>query len=618
MYFTKNRSKILFTKLVTVILTVVLSFGILDSASADLPTQKNFVVKLRSADSFAKLRPYTKKASLLFERKDDENLNFIYSIETKFSENEIKNILGSELEYLENTQTFVTMVVAANDPGFTDDYSQINKQWGLVKTTFPVAWSKIIGSKSNLVAIIDTGVDATHEDLKAVNYVEGYDFFANQAIKPGTDSDDNGHGTLVAGILGATVNNGVGIAGTNWEISIMPLKALDKDGKGDSVKIAEAIVRATDKGAKFINLSVGGLGSSHSQTLSNAISYAFKKNVVIVAAAGNDSAVSGTDLDKEQIFPICDDNDSNMVIGVTAVDFLDQKPDFANYGKNCIDVVAPGKRILSTINFDPLTKKHSPNSYAYASGSSMSVPFVVGQAMLIKSLYPLASNVQIRDRILSTADPIDQLNLTQCSGQSCKGKLGLGRINVNRSLDTEIISPIAREGDLIKSQFTGTYYVISGGKKRPVSPFVFSQQYLNTPFKVLNEEQIEKIQEGPYAMPVEGTLVKEPNQKDVYLIYNSQKFPVTSAIFKLRKYNFSDVKTVSFSELNSWPKAGLLPPPEGTIVQDSKTRERYWVLGGELHKIDQNFIQVKGIGNFPRIILPKKDIDSMAKGLSYI
>ena len=90
-----------------------------------------------------------------------------------------------------------------------------------------------------------------------------------------------------------------------------------------------------------------------------------------------------------------------MVIGVAATDQNDLKPDFSNYGKNCIDVDAPGKRILSTINFDPLTQKPAPNSYAYGSGTSLAVPFVVGQAALIKSLYPTATNIQIRDRIIS-------------------------------------------------------------------------------------------------------------------------------------------------------------------------------------------------------------------------
>ncbi|MDQ3018351.1 MAG: S8 family serine peptidase, partial [bacterium] len=115
---------------------------------------------------------------------------------------------------------------------------------------------------------------------------------------------------------------------------------------------------------------------------------------------------------------------------MTAADVNDLKPDFANYGKACVDVSAPGKRILSTINHDPATGGVSSDSYAYASGTSLAVPFVSAQAALLKSLYPFASNRQIRDRIISTADNIDMLNLSQCSGKSCVGFLGKGRINV--------------------------------------------------------------------------------------------------------------------------------------------------------------------------------------------
>ena len=161
---------------------------------------------------------------------------------------------------------------------------------------------------------------------------------------------------MVTGVLGATANNGLGVVGTNWQISIMPVKALDSIGQGDAATLAQAIVWAADNGAQFINLSVGGVGFGHDTTLANAVSYAFNKNVVIVAAAGNDLKVTGESLDQNPVFPICDDNNYNMVIGVAATDQNDQKADFSNYGHNCIDVSAPGKRILSTISIDPELK----------------------------------------------------------------------------------------------------------------------------------------------------------------------------------------------------------------------------------------------------------------------
>src|SRR3989344_7698051 len=186
--------------------------------------------------------------------------------------------------------------VYINDPGFTNNSQDIDKQWALVKAGFTDAWEKTTGSEAVVVGVIDTGIDATHEDLQSVNFVPGYDFINQQVITGKTNSDDNGHGTLIAGILGASPNNSAGIAGTNWKISLMPLKALDSEGKGNSDTIARAIIWAVDNGAQIINLSLGGIGFGHDTILADAIAYAFKKNAIIVAASGNDSVVSGLSL----------------------------------------------------------------------------------------------------------------------------------------------------------------------------------------------------------------------------------------------------------------------------------------------------------------------------------
>ena len=134
--------------------------------------------------------------------------------------------------YLEQHQKIAAAGIMLNDPGFTNDPQNIDKEWGLAKAGFVDAWQKTTGSKNNVVAVIDTGIDATHQDLQSINYVPGFDFINKQAIPIGSDSDDNGHGTLVAGILGATANNGIGVVGTNWQISVMPVKALDTNRPG--------------------------------------------------------------------------------------------------------------------------------------------------------------------------------------------------------------------------------------------------------------------------------------------------------------------------------------------------------------------------------------------------
>lgn len=508
--------------------------------------------------------------------------------------------------------------VQVNDPGFTQNGSDIDKQWGLTRAGFPDAWNTSTGSKDNIVAIIDTGIDATHEDLQSINFVKGFNFLTHQEISGKVNSDDNGHGTLVAGILGATPNNGVGISGTNWQISLMPLKALDESGKGDASVISEAIVWAADHGAGFINLSIGGIGFGHDAALANSVAYAFNKGVVIVAAAGNDAAAEGRSLDTEAVFPICDDNNQNMIIGVTAIDQNDVKPSFSNYGKSCIDVVAPGKRILSTINHDPISKKYAPNSYAYASGTSLAVPFVVGQAALLKATYPYATNVQIRDKIIATADSVDNMNLSQCGGGSCRGLLGAGKINPVKSLTGPFSVDGLKEGDLVRVEGSSSIYKIAGGKRLPISPFVMNTRYLDSSVKTVTQNQLASFPEGPFVAPQDGTLVKLATEPAVYYVKSGQKMPVTYGVFMQRGFDFKGVNTVDFSEYNSWVTGSFLPPSDGAVVRGYKNPTVYWVIAGVLHPVDFGFFQDRGLNKFTLAALQDKDLERMPKGEPFL
>ncbi len=577
-----------------------------------------FTVKLKSSGDFGRLLAVGGSIHHLFLGDNNPRFENIYDFTSGYSLGVLEKDLQNTFVYLQAEQTTEAAGIVVDDPGFTTNPLDVDKQWGLIKTGFDQAWEKTTGSQSNIVAIIDTGIDATHQDLQAINYVQGYDFVNQKPIAPGTNSDDNGHGTLVTGVLAATANNGLGIVGTNWHISIMPIKALDSSGQGDAGTLAQAIVWATDHGAQFINLSVGGVGFGQDATLSNAISYAFNKNVVIVAAAGNDTNAAGQSLDENPIFPICDDNNYNMVIGVAATDVNNQKADFSNYGRNCIDVDAPGKRILSTISIDPVTKKPTPNSYAYASGTSLSVPFVVGQAALIKTLYPSATNIQIRDRIIATADSIDSLNPTQCGGGSCAGLLGAGEIDVPASLN-QPISQIFSEGDLVKvSDENGAIYQISGGQKRLVSPFVFNQRFSDSPLKTATSAQLADYPEGAYVTPLDGTLVKFNQSPAVYIMEEGQKSPITYQVFTQRNLNFSSVSTLSSPELNSWTTGNFFPPLDGTLVRGQKNPTVYWVVDQALHPVDRAFYLNRGLNIFPFMLVPDTDISSYSQGQAYI
>ncbi len=616
----KSKSKYIFNAAVGLLLLflILANCPIRVLASAAQTTENGYVIQLTNPNHYPELLTVGTNINHLFAGNKTQQFQNIYSFKSPNSLSFLKTYLSGDFVYLENEQQIAAAGVVLNDPGFTTDPQNIDKEWGLVKAGFVDAWQKTTGSKSNIVAVIDTGIDATHQDLKSINYVPGFDFVNKQAIPVGSNSDDNGHGTLVAGILGASANNGIGVVGNNWQITIMPIKSLDSKGQGDADTLAQAIVWAADNGAQFINLSVGGIGFGHDTTLSNAITYAFNKNVLIVAAAGNDVATTGGNLDENPVFPICDDNNYNMVIGVVATDQNDIKPDFSNYGKNCIDVSAPGKRILSTINFDPLTQKSAPNSYAYGSGTSLAVPFVVGQAALIKSLYPSASNIQIRDRIISSADPIDDLNLSQCGGASCRGLLGAGRIDVLKSLQSAISQPFS-EGNLVKvTDLNGAVYEILGGQKRLVSPFVFNQRFSTTTVTTALSDALSGFSEGAYVTPTDGTLVKFDKSPTVYIIENGQKLPLTYQVFVQRGFNFANVNTLSYEELDSWATGSFLPPLDGSVIKAAGNQTVYWVIGQVLHPVNYAFFVDRGLNVFPIMTVPDNDIAGYPKGDAYI
>ena len=182
-----------------------------------------------------------------------------------------KSPLAAQTEYIEPNYEY-SLLEAPNDP----DYS---KQWNFRDINIESAWKETKG-QGITVAVIDTGVSKV-PDLQLTKFVKGYDFVSDREDA----SDDNGHGTHVAGTIAQSTNNGYGVAGIAYEAKIMPLKVLSKGGGGTVADIAEAIRFATDNGADVINMSLGGGGAS--KIMQEAIDYAYSKKVVIIAAAGN-------------------------------------------------------------------------------------------------------------------------------------------------------------------------------------------------------------------------------------------------------------------------------------------------------------------------------------------
>ncbi len=285
----------------------------------------------------------------------------------KFSKN--KNIEYAEEDHIAKAQEI------PNDPYFPN-------QWGLSIIQAPSAWNITHGSSNVDIAIVDTGIDGVHSDLSS-KIVASADCTISINCVDTASVDDNGHGTHVAGIAAAETNNGIGIAGTGYNSSLMSVKVLDSSGSGYYSWVANGIVWAADHGARVINLSLGG--PYPSSTLSNAVSYAWNKGAVVVAAAGNNGSTS-------PLYPAY----YPQVLSVAATDRNDNIAWFSNYGY-WVKVAAPGVDIFSTYN---------NGGYAILSGTSMATPFVSGVAGLVFADHPSWTNTQVRNKIESSADRI--------------------------------------------------------------------------------------------------------------------------------------------------------------------------------------------------------------------
>ncbi|MEV0153010.1 S8 family serine peptidase [Micromonospora sp. NPDC050686] len=263
-----------------------------------------------------------------------------------------------------------------NDPGYyygDQDY--------LKSLRLPQAWDVSKGSTAQVIAVLDSGVRTSHEDLTG-RTVPGYNAITNKTTTADFQ-DDFGHGTLVAGIAAANTNNSKGIAGAAWTARIMPVKVLNSQGTGSDSNIARGITWATDKGAKVINLSLGGPGDS--PVLRDAVKYAYSKGVVVIAAAGN----AGDDTPQyPAAYP--------EVLAVAATDHGTRLTDFSSSG-DWVDVAATGWDVVST-GYD------SNTSYWFElPGTSFSAPLVSGIAALVRTKYPTMKPADVMNRLRWTA-----------------------------------------------------------------------------------------------------------------------------------------------------------------------------------------------------------------------
>lgn len=351
------------------------------------------------------------------------------------------------------------LAVVPNDPKYylqQGYYNQIGA---------PKAWEHTTGSGNVTVAIIDVGVDIYNSDLKDniwinqdeiagnnidddkngyIDDVHGWNFIEDNndpSISVILESDDSGaiqHGTVLAGLIGEKGNNNLLGAGLNWNVSIMPIRAIDNSGSGILFNIAKAVNYAVENGADIISLSF--VGSVTYPDLTAALYNAYSKGVLVVVAAGNsrNDGSGNENLSKVKQYPICLDWDyaENWILGVASVDEYDKLSRFADYG-SCIDISAPGEKIFSTQKYAPqygYTEDFSGGWY----GTSFSAPLVAGSAALIKSIRPDWKAKEIRDVLLRSAIDIDYLN-PGFAGQMGYGRLDVGKA-VQMALDSKNIS----------------------------------------------------------------------------------------------------------------------------------------------------------------------------------
>ncbi len=307
-----------------------------------------------------------------------------------------------------------------------DPYYQNYARRYLAPLGVEAGWELETGTPDVVVAVIDTGIDCAHEDLQGACW-QNPDEVVN-----GIDDDGNGyvddvngwnfyeespdvrdvfyHGTHVAGIIAARMNNGRGIAGIAPGVRVMPLGIFSPRGVGTYYDLIRALLYAADEGAAVINLSLGATSYSYGEAL--AVAYAYARGAVLVAAAGNRAS-------DRVFYPAA----HPQVIGVAATRVNGQRPGFTNWG-SYVDVVAPGVSIISTIPDD---------RYGVLSGTSMAAPHVSGLAALIRSRNPRLSPEEVRRLIESTAE--DQIGPPQQDVPGWDPYYGYGRIHVERALN---------------------------------------------------------------------------------------------------------------------------------------------------------------------------------------
>ena len=368
---------------------------------------------------------------------DDANVDSIITQytsmpEVEYAEENYEISLSQTVEVRSAVTTYKTLQFP-KDPLFGEQWALANSGQRGGKEGADIsavnAWGVTTGSEEVVVAVLDSGVDYTHEDLApnmwkrpdsmgpyvdhelgTIDDVNGFNAIDN-ASDP---MDENGHGTHCAGIIGAEGQNDIGIAGVNWNVRIMPLKFMNAGGYGttkDAIEAINYVINRKKDGVNVRIISASWGSTQRSRALEDVIRKAYENDILFVAAAGNAS----TNNDRNPHYP----SSYNVpnVVSVAALDRNDQLAAFSNYGVKSVAIAAPGVDILST---------WLGNSYEEKSGTSMATPVVSGVAALILAEHRRMSVDDLRKKLLASTDPIVALK-----GKTATG----GRINAAKALE---------------------------------------------------------------------------------------------------------------------------------------------------------------------------------------
>lgn len=329
------------------------------------------------------------------------------------------------------------LLATPNDPQFSSP-----NMYGLVRISAPQAWDVQTGSSNVVVAVIDTGVRYTHQDLAANMWTNpgevngngvdddgngfaddfyGYDFFFNDS----NPLDEHGHGTHVSGTIGAVGNNSIGVVGVNWNVRIMAVKIYDSDGRGTtSAMLVNAynyvrLMKNRGVNIRVTNNSYGGCDEAcgFDQATKDAIDALGNSGVLNVFAAGNNNSNNDTTPHYPSNYT------SPIILSVAASTSTDSRAGFSNFGAESVDIAAPGSSILSTWG-------SSDTAYQTISGTSMATPHVAGAAALLSSHNQALSAASLKATLMNTADPLTQWNGIVKTG---------GRLNAANALQNQTV-----------------------------------------------------------------------------------------------------------------------------------------------------------------------------------